>query len=49
MDFINNVRKRLFDYLHAIGDSKRIYVFPSQLRKRFTEEGIHRWFRMLKA
>jgi len=49
IDLINDVRKPLFDYLQTTGDTERRYVFPSQRSERLTEEGIHYWFRMLKA
>ncbi|MGI9060490.1 MAG: tyrosine-type recombinase/integrase [Ktedonobacteraceae bacterium] len=49
IDLINDVRKPLSDYLQATGDAERMYVFPSQRSERLTEEGIHYWFRTLKA
>jgi site-specific recombinase XerD len=49
IDLINEARKPLYEYLQASRDPERIYVFPSQRSERLTEEGIHYWFRMLKA
>jgi site-specific recombinase XerD len=49
IDLMNEVRKPLSDYLQATHDSERVYVFPSQRSERLTEEGIHYWFRSLKA
>ena len=45
----DDVSKPLSDYLQATRDSERVYVFPSQRSERLTEEGIHYWFRTLKA
>jgi site-specific recombinase XerC len=49
IDLINEARKPLYEYLWASGDVDRIYVFTSQRSERLTEEGIHYWFRTLKA
>lgn len=49
IDLMNEVRKPLYEYLRASRDPDRIYVFTSQRSERLTEEGIHYWFRMLKA
>src|SRR5450755_3927433 len=49
IDLINEARKPLYEYLRASGDVDRIYVFTSQRSERLTEEGIHYWFRTLKA
>jgi integrase len=49
IDLVNEVRKPLYDYLQTSGDPEREYVFPSQRSARLTEEGIHHWFRALKA
>jgi len=49
IDLMNEARKPLYEYLRASGDPGRIYVFPSQRSDRLSEEGIHYWFRMLKA
>jgi integrase len=46
---MNEARKALYEYLKASEDVGRIYVFPSQRSERLTEEGIHHWFRTLKA
>ena len=46
---MNEVRKPLYEYLKASGDADRTYVFPSQRSERLSEEGIHHWFRTLKA
>src|SRR5256714_3494935 len=49
IDLINEARKPLYEYLRASGDVDRVYVFTSQRSERLTEEGIHHWFRTLKA
>ena len=49
IDLINEARKPLYEYLRASGEADRTYVFTSQRSDRLTEEGIHYWFRMLKA
>jgi site-specific recombinase XerD len=49
IDLMNEVRKPLYKYLRASGDADRTYVFTSQRSDRLTEEGIHYWFRALKA
>lgn len=49
IDLVNEARKPLYEYLQASGDPERAYVFPSQRSTRLTEEGIHHWFRTLKA
>lgn len=49
IDLINEARKPLYEYLKANGDDDRTYVFTSQRSERLTEEGIHHWFRTLKA
>src|SRR6266550_1862071 len=49
IDLMNEARKPLYEYLRASGDADRTYVFTSQRSDRLTEEGIHYWFRMLKA
>ncbi len=49
IDLMNEARKPLYEYLRTSGDPDRIYVFTSQRSERLTEEGIHYWFRMLKA
>ena len=49
IDLMNEARKVLYDYLKVSGDADRTYVFPSQRSERLTEEGIHHWFRTLKA
>jgi site-specific recombinase XerD len=49
IDLVNEARKPLSEYLQTSGDPKRAYVFPSQRSARLTEEGIHHWFRNLKA
>lgn len=49
IDLMNEARKPLYEYLKASGDADRIYAFPSQRSERLTEEGIHHWFRTLKA
>jgi len=49
IDLMNEARKPLYEYLKASGDADRSYVFLSQRGERLTEEGIHHWFRTLKA
>jgi site-specific recombinase XerD len=49
IDLMNEARKPLYEYLRASGDGDRTYVFTSQRSERLTEEGIHYWFRTLKA
>lgn len=49
IDLMNEARKPLYEYLKASGDADRTYVFTSQRSERLTEEGIHHWFRTLKA
>lgn len=49
IDLINEARKPLYEYLQTSRDTGRPYVFVSQRSDRLTEEGIHYWFRTLKA
>lgn len=49
IDLVNEARKPLYEYLQATRDPDRVYVFLSQRGERLTEEGIHHWFRHLKA
>ena len=49
IDLMNEVRRPLYAYLQATRDTDRAYVFTSQRSERLTEEGIHYWFRTLKA
>jgi site-specific recombinase XerD len=49
IDLVNEARKPLYEYLQAKRDPDRVYVFSSQRSERLTEEGIHHWFRNLKA
>ncbi len=49
IDLMNKASKPLYEYLQATCDTKRTYVFMSQRSERLTEEGIHYWFRTLKA
>ncbi len=49
IDLVNEARKPLYEYLRASSDANRTYVFTSQRSDRLTEEGIHYWFRSLKA
>ena len=46
---LNKAYTPLDEYLRATGGAARTYVFKSQRGERLTEEGIHHWFRMLKA
>jgi site-specific recombinase XerD len=49
IDLMNKAYQPLHVYLQATGDKDRTYVFLSQRSERLTEEGIHYWFRTLKA
>ena len=49
IDLLNQAREPLYDYLQATRDSARDYVFLSRREGRLTEQGIHYWFRTLKA
>jgi site-specific recombinase XerD len=46
---LDEAREPLYAYLQATRDIKRTYVFMSQRSERLTEEGIHYWFRTLRA
>jgi integrase len=46
---VNEAHTALYAYLQATGDTGRPYVFATRRSERLTEEGIHYWFRMLKA
>src|SRR5215831_3397256 len=49
IDLLNEARRPLYDYLRLGGPEKESpYVFTSQRSLRFTEDGIHSWFRTLK-
>ena len=50
IDLLNPVRRPLYTYFQqADRDQDSPYVFSSQRAARFTEAGIHHWFRSLKA
>ncbi len=49
IDLLDEARAPLYAYLQATRDIRRTYVFMSQRSERLTEEGIHYWFRTLKA
>jgi site-specific recombinase XerD len=49
IDLLDEARASLYAYLQATRDIRRSYVFMSQRSERLTEEGIHYWFRTLKA
>ena len=50
IDLLNAVRRPLYAYLQQGNrDPDSPYVFSSQRAARFTEAGIHHWFRSLKA
>ncbi len=49
IDLLNEARKPLYEYLRTSANPDRIYAFTSQRSERLTEEGIHYWFRTLKA
>ena len=49
IDLLNEARRPLYDYIQHGGPEKESpYVFTSQRSLRFTEDGIHSWFRTLK-
>src|SRR5258708_38703891 len=50
IDLLNEVRRRLYAYLHSLPlDARNPYLFRSQRSPRLTEAGIHHWFRQLKT
>ncbi len=50
IDLVNEARRPLYIYLQQGGrDRSSPYVFTSQRSARLTEDGIHQWFRILKA
>jgi len=49
IDLVNEAHQPLYAYLQATKDTERPYVFTTRRGKRLTEEGIHYWFRVLKA
>jgi site-specific recombinase XerD len=50
IDLLNAVRRPLYTYLQqGDRDHDSSYVFNSQRAARFTEAGIHHWFRSIKA
>ena len=49
IDLLDEARHPLYAYLQATRNRERTYVFTSQRSERLTEEGIHYWFRTLKA
>jgi len=50
IDLLNSVRRPLYTYLQqGDRDQDSSFVFSSQRAARFTEAGIHHWFRSLKA
>ena len=46
---LNRASRPLYIYLQISHVPARNYVFTSQRSERLTEEGIHYWFRALKA
>jgi site-specific recombinase XerD len=46
---LNQARKPLYAYLQATRNTARNYVFLSKRNSHLTEQGIHYWFRTLKA
>ncbi len=46
---LHKAHRALYTYLQATREAERTYVFKSQRGERLTEEGIHHWFRTLKA
>jgi site-specific recombinase XerD len=46
---LKEARQPLYAYLQATCTTTRIYVFMSKRDGRLTEQGIHYWFRTLKA
>ncbi|HEX6479769.1 MAG TPA: tyrosine-type recombinase/integrase [Ktedonobacteraceae bacterium] len=49
INLLKEARQALYAYLQATHDTRRIYVFMSKRDGRLTEQGIHYWFRTLKA
>jgi site-specific recombinase XerC len=49
IDLVNEAHQALYAYLQATEDTERPFVFTTRRNKRLTEEGIHYWFRVLKA
>src|SRR5215472_8100596 len=49
IDLGNEAHQALYAYLQATRNTERPYVFTTRRGKRLTEEGIHYWFRVLKA
>jgi site-specific recombinase XerC len=49
IDLVNEAHQPLYAYLQATEDTERPFVFTTRHGKRLTEEGIHYWFRVLKA
>lgn len=49
INLLKQACKPLYAYLHTLSDPERTYVFQSRRGERLTEEGIHYWFRTLKA
>jgi len=50
IDLVNEARRALYAYLNdERRESVSPYVFLSQRQERFTESGLHQWFRALKA
>jgi site-specific recombinase XerC len=49
IDLVHEAHEALYAYLQATEDTERPFVFTTRRSKRLTEEGIHYWFRMLKA
>ncbi len=49
IDLVNEAHQPLYAYLQATEDTERPFVFTTRRGKRLTEEGIHYWFRVLKA
>jgi integrase len=46
---LDEAREPLYTYLRATRDTTRLHVFLSKRDGRLTEQGIHYWFRTLKA
>ena len=49
INLLEEAHRALSAYLQATHGTRRIYVFMSKRNGRLTEQGIHYWFRTLKA
>jgi integrase len=49
IDLNPHARRPLYEYLQRVSQIDGLYVFTSQRSDRWSEAGIHHWFRTLKA